>query len=123
MDEFLPILKDCPLFYGVEAAGIRSMLGCLQAEARTYPKGAYILRRGQKISQILVLVKGKLHIQQDDYWGNRSIVNLVDVGELFGEAYASPNSGPLSNDVIALEESTVLEAAYDVAREAALAGK
>lgn len=114
MEEFLPILKECRLFFGVEEANIRSMLGCLQAKACTYPKGAYVLRRGQQLSQILVLVRGKLHIQQDDYWGNRSIINVVEVGELFGEAYASPNSGPLSSDVVALEESTVL--AFDMVR-------
>ncbi len=40
-----------------------------------------------------MLVKGCLHIQLDDYWGNRSIVNVISEGEMFGEAYAAPESG------------------------------
>ena len=54
------------------------------------------------------MVKGKLHIQRDDYWGNRSIVNVIHVGEMFGEAYVSPGSGPILNDVIAVDDSTVI---------------
>ena len=56
----------------------------------------------------MLLVKGKLHIQSDDYWGNRSIINMVGIGELFGEAYVSPNSGALLNDIVAIEDSTVI---------------
>ena len=54
------------------------------------------------------MVKGKLHIQRDDYWGNRSIVNVIHVGEMFGEAYVSPGSEPILNDVIAVDNSTVI---------------
>ena len=60
------------------------------------------------------MVEGNLHIQKDDYWGHRSIINSVGVGEMFGEAYAAPDSGTLLNDVVAVEDSTVLF--FDVRR-------
>ena len=47
-------------------------------------------------------------IQKEDYWGNLSILNEICVGEMFGEAYAAPDSGAILNDVIAAEDSTVL---------------
>ncbi len=84
------------------------MLNCLKATLKTYDKDAYVYRHGEYISSIAVLVAGKLHIQQDDYWGNSNIINAVDVGEIFGEAYATPNSEAMLNDVIALENSSVL---------------
>ncbi|MDD6145649.1 MAG: Crp/Fnr family transcriptional regulator, partial [Oscillospiraceae bacterium] len=63
---------------------------------------------GEILDDIPVLVKGKLLIQKDDYWGNRSILGNIDAGEMFGEAYAAPGSGPLLNDVVAVEDSAVL---------------
>ena len=60
------------------------------------------------MSDITVLVEGNLHIRKDDYWGNRSILGQIAVGEMFGEAYVAPESGALMNDVIAVEDSAVL---------------
>ena len=60
------------------------------------------------MSDITVLVEGNLHIRKDDYWGNRSILGQIAVGEMFGEAYVAPESGALLNDVIAVEDSAVL---------------
>ncbi|MCD8020987.1 MAG: Crp/Fnr family transcriptional regulator [Clostridiales bacterium] len=54
------------------------------------------------------MVEGKLHIQQDDYWGNTNILNTIEPGELFGEAYVAPDSGAMLNDVIAVQDSTVI---------------
>ena len=60
------------------------------------------------------MVDGNLHIQKDDYWGNRSILGQIAVGEMFGEAYVAPESGALLNDVVAIENSTVIF--FDVKR-------
>ncbi|MDO4408582.1 MAG: Crp/Fnr family transcriptional regulator [Eubacteriales bacterium] len=114
MKEFVPVLKQTKLFAGVEEEDVFSMLSCLGARLRTYKKGEYVLRQGQNLSDILVLAEGGLHIQRDDYWGNRSILGHIGVGEIFGEAYASPESGALLNDVIAVENSSVFF--FDVKR-------
>ncbi len=90
------------------------MLSCLGARLLSYRKGEYVLRQGEHISEIMILVKGNLHIQKDDYWGNRSILGQISVGEMFGEAYVAPESGALINDVIATEDSDVIF--FDVKR-------
>ena len=114
MKEFVPVLKETKLFAGVEEEDVFSMLSCLGARLRTYKKGEYVLRQGQRLSDILVLAEGSLYIQKDDYWGNRSILGHIGVGETFGEAYASPESGALLNDVVAVENSSVFF--FDVKR-------
>lgn len=108
MKEFIPILKRTKLFAGVADHEIESVLSCLGAQIKEYKKGEYLIRQGEHLRYIAVLVTGGLHIQQDDYWGNRTIVNHIVVGEMFGEAYIAPESGPFSNDVVAVEDSTVI---------------
>ena len=114
MDRFIPVLKRTKLFAGVGDEDIVSMLSCLGARLCTYKKGEYVLRQGERLSDILVLVEGSLHIQKDDYWGNRSILGHIAVGEIFGEAYTAPESGTLLNDVVAVENSAVFF--FDVKR-------
>ncbi len=114
MKKYIPILKRTKLFSGVGEEDIASLLSCLGARKKEYKKGEYILREGEHISDIFILVEGKIHIQKDDYWGNRSILSVISVGEMFGEGYAAPESGALLNDVVAVEDSLVIF--FDVKR-------
>lgn len=107
MEKYIGILKRTQLFSGVSETEISAMLNCLQAKLLTFRKGEYIFKQGEHLDQITVLVEGKLLIQRDDFWGNRSIVNVIRIGEMFGEAYLAPESGSLLNDVIAEEDSTI----------------
>ena len=114
MKKYIEILKRTQLFFFVFDTEISPMLNCLQAKLLTFQKGDYVFREGERIDNITVLVKGKLLVQHDDFWGNRNIVNVIRVGEMFGEAYVAPESGSLLNDVIAEEDSAVIF--FDVRR-------
>ena len=114
MKKYVSILKRTQMFAGVGDDEITSMLSCLGARLFTYKKGEYVLRQGEHLSDITILVEGNLHIQKDDYWGNRSILGQITVGEMFGEAYVAPESGALLNDVVAIEDSIVIF--FDVKR-------
>jgi len=108
MKEYLPVLKKTKLFAGVGEDEIGAMLTCLGAVFRTYKKGEYVFRQGDFLREIMVLAEGKLHIQNNDYWGNCSIIHVVEVGEMFGEAYIAPDSGTILNDVAAVEPAVVI---------------
>ena len=114
MKEYIPILTRTKLFAGVSEEEIAAMLSCLDARLREYQKGEYVFSQGERLNHITVLVSGSLHIQRDDYWGDRAIVDRIAVGEMFGEAYIAPESGALLNDVVAVEDSAVIF--FDVKR-------
>lgn len=108
MVKYIGTLKRTQLFSGVNENEISAMLNCLQAKLLTFQKGEYVFKQGEHIDKLTVLVDGKLLIQRNDFWGNRSIVNVVHVGEMFGEAYIAPESGSILNDVIAEQDSTII---------------
>ena len=87
MEQYLTILKHASLFSGVNDTEISAMLHCLQATLLTFQKGDYIFREGEHIDKLTILVEGKLLVQHDDFWGNRNIINVIRIGEMFGEAY------------------------------------
>ncbi|MBR4940525.1 MAG: Crp/Fnr family transcriptional regulator [Clostridia bacterium] len=114
MKNFIPILKDTRLFSGVEQAEIEKMLGCLRAEKRSYKKGEYVFCRGDIQNHVCVLLEGELIVQNDDYWGNRTVTGMVMPGDLFGEISATPGANEVINDIVAVKESSV--AFFDVVR-------
>ena len=108
MKNFIPVLKRTQLFSGLSDEEILSMLNCMNAELKFFKKGEYIFHQGEHISSITVLVDGQLLIQRDDYWGNSNIISNIDVGEMFGESYITPQSEAILNDVIAAKDSAVM---------------
>lgn len=108
MKKYVSTLKRTKLFEGLENEEIISMLSCLGAKLGTYKKGEYVLRQGEYLSNVFILVEGNLHIQNDDYWGNHCILRQISPGEMFGESYIAPESGALLNDVVAITDSTVI---------------
>ncbi|MBQ7338718.1 MAG: Crp/Fnr family transcriptional regulator [Clostridia bacterium] len=108
MKKYISVLKNTILFSGVSEEEIAPMFSCLDAKLRTYKKGEYILHQGDLLRHITVLVQGELHIQRDDFWGNRSIIHRIAPGEMFGEAYLAPDGGTVVNDVVSIEESVVI---------------
>ncbi len=114
MKKYIPILKRTRLFSGISEEEINKMINCLQAKKCSYKKDEYIFHQGDHIDNLMVLVEGQLYIQRDDYWGNRSIINIVTAGDMFGESYAASHSNTLINDIIAVEDCTVIF--FDVKR-------
>lgn len=107
MKKYSDVLKRNQLFFGVSEDNIEAMLNCLSATYKDFKKGEYIFRQGEYIDNIFVLLSGCVHIQSDDYWGNRSIVSEVSEGEMFGESYAVHGSSAVLNDAVATTDSTV----------------
>ena len=114
MNNYISVIKHTQLFSGIGESEIESMTNCLSMESHHYKKGDYVYRSGEFVRVISILAEGALLIQQDDYWGNRSIVSSVSVGDIFGEAYAMQNSHAVLNDVVATDDSVVLT--FDVGR-------
>lgn len=114
MENYISVLKNSRLFAGLTQEEIRTMTACLGVKLRSFPKGGYVLRGGDEPEGIMVLVEGRLLIQRDDYWGKRSIINVIEPAEMFGEAYAGEDCGGITNDVLAVEDSVV--AVFDVGR-------
>ncbi len=113
MKKYLPVLRNTKLFRGLEDSDTQAMLSCFQVSERKYAKGEYVIRQGDKMNKIIIVISGSLHIRRDDYWGNASIVSAVGEGEMLGEAYAAVGETSL-NDVVAVKESTLL--LFDISR-------
>ena len=60
MKEFFPVLHTAGLFSGISDEELAAMLFCLGARIDTFPKGARLLRAGESVEEVgLVLADRK----------------------------------------------------------------
>lgn len=102
------LLLKTTLFHGINENELSALLSCLSATQREYKKGDFILRLGDSVDFIGIVLSGSVHVIQEDFWGNRNIVSIVGPGELFAEAYVCVPGTPLAVSVVAETNTTVL---------------
>ena len=96
------------LFKGLTTQEVQQILPCLLAEEKTYEKDSFIYRVGDHIHSMGILLSGKLSIENDDLWGNKTILNLITPGNVFAETYACIPGEQLMVNVVAVQKSQVL---------------
>lgn len=101
-------LKKCPLFRGVPEYSITPVMGCLRARERYYGKNEYIYHTGDRISEIGIVLSGRIQIIKEDAWGSVTILAELTEGMLFGEAFVLGGVETIPLSVFASEKSSVL---------------
>lgn len=108
MKKFFEVLRENPLFFGVEEENLEAMLQCLSATIRTYQRGSFLRQEGDSSDFIGIVLEGTLQILQDDYHGNRHITSVVSAGHIFGEAFPCAGIATIPVSVFVATDSTVL---------------
>ena len=106
--EITPAMAAAPLFRQIPAEELGELLTCMGAFRRRYRRGELILRRGDRVERLGLVLSGAVHVVKEDFWGNRTIVGLAESGEVFAESYACLSAEPLEVSALAAAETEVL---------------
>ncbi len=96
------------LFAGIHKEELKVLIHCLAPKVIHYKKNEYILRCGESIASIGLLLSGMVMIERDDIWGNLSIISEITPSMSFAESYACFSHLPVDINILAKENSTVL---------------
>lgn len=108
MKKYLKILKKCALFDNIQDDDLIKMLGCLGARVVNFDKKYTVLGEGGPAKYIGIVLSGSAQIIQIDYYGNRSILSIVQPSQVFSEAFACAEVNSLPVTVIANEPSEIM---------------
>lgn len=86
------IIKKSALFNGIDDKGFKIMLKCLGGFVRTYQKGEIVTLTGETVKCLGMVLKGAVHMVQEDVWGSKTILACVVQGETFGETFVCGSS-------------------------------
>lgn len=87
MEKYIEVLAGTELFRNITKADIlRIIKNCGRLEK--YNNGEAAALSGECRGKIGIVLKWRVHIVSEDYYGNRNIIAAIGEGEMFGEAFA-----------------------------------
>lgn len=108
MKDFFEILSRCLLFKGMERSDLNSMLTCLDGKTIKISKGSPVFLEGTPARFVGIVLSGTVQVMREDYYGNRSIMTILQPGELFAEAFSFAGLETMPVSAIAIKDSEVL---------------
>ena len=108
MKDYFPILRSASLFSGVSEEELAAMLSCLDTRMENFPKESFVLRTGDTVESIGIVLSGSVLVIQEDIWGNRNILSKAGPAQTFAAAFACAPGSILNVSVIADTPTTVL---------------
>ena len=109
MKKYFPLLLKSSLFTGIDSEEIEKLTSCLNMRVRVVERDSYVFYSGDNVRCVYLILSGGMHIIDEDYWGNRSIIETMPEHTLFGEAYSLSNSKSHLVSVVAASKSVILE--------------
>ena len=108
MEKYLPILRSCPFFMGLNDTEILSILHCVNAVKVSKASRSYIFKAGDSTEVMGLVLAGSTLIIQEDLWGHRNILSKCNAGDFFGEPYAASPGAVLNISVVADEDCEII---------------
>lgn len=94
-------LKDALLFKGMSESEITAALENLHAVEKKFRKGSSILLAGSTTDRMGLVLEGAVTIENNDIWGNKTILSHVGQSGFFAETYGLLVNEPMLVDVVA----------------------
>lgn len=108
MQQYLELIEGLSLFSGISKADIPKLLSLINASVVTYEKNQPIFREGERVEKAGIILFGKAELRKEDYHGNRSLLQIMPQGQMFGEALCCTEVEILPVGIYAAEKCTVL---------------
>lgn len=82
------LVAECPLFRQIAPEDLTAMLKCLSAREVSARRGEFIETTSDGKPLVGVVLAGAVEMISEDYFGKKSILTVLTVGQLFGETYS-----------------------------------
>ncbi|WP_024752718.1 Crp/Fnr family transcriptional regulator [Treponema phagedenis] len=106
MDFFM--LSNTILFRGITPEEIKNVLLCLGGKQKHFTKEETVYRAGEQVSALGIVLSGSVIIENNDVWGNKTVLDKLGIGKVFAETYACSEKETLMVDVVATEDTDIL---------------
>ena len=101
-------VRNTTIFQGMSEKEIADALEGLSAATKKYKKGTTILHAGSTTRRMGLVLEGGVTIENNDVWGNRTILSHVGKNQFFAETYGLLANEPLLVDVVSNEDCQIL---------------
>jgi len=108
MKNIFEIVKNNQLFQGISLSDFEKMSKCLSAETKGYRKDDIILRSGDAVNFVGIVLSGNIKIKKEDAGGRITMIANAGISEAFGEVFACAGISHSPVTIQASEDSEIL---------------
>ena len=99
-------MRPISIFKNIEEKNINKLLKCFDAREISFKKDSTIMTFIGKASTVGIITKGKAVLIRNDYNGNRTILETLEEGDIFGDVFSNYNIDELS--IQSIEDTDIL---------------
>ena len=81
-------LKNTKLFKGISEKEIENIIKQCNAKFITYKKNEVLVTPREKVKNFGIILSGSVMGVHNDYWGNRTIITVLNEYEMYGESFS-----------------------------------
>lgn len=104
---------DSMLLQGIEKADYEKMQQCLRTVTKSYKQGEIIYSFDSREKEIGLLEGGEAYLERVDIEGNKTMLDCLEVGSVFGTAIAFANEKEEDYSVICTKDAVVTYIPYE----------
>jgi len=104
--------KQFPIFKGISDESVERMKVCFRMRQSQYRSGEVICEYGSGSQEVGILLDGSVQLVRIDFGGNRTILEHMEAGGIFGEALSFTAGSSDSISVVCERDCTVLYMEY-----------
>lgn len=108
MHKYFELIRKIPLFSDIPYEKIPDALSYIRATVIKFEKGKAIFREGEPVNRAGIILSGRAELRKEDYHGNRSLLQTLNAGEMFGEALCCTDADTLPVGIYSAEDCVVL---------------
>lgn len=112
MEKYYNQIKNSPIFFGLSNEELENILKCFNARIKEYQPDEYIIRQGDLISNIYLILEGTTNIEKDSYWGRRIIISQLGINDNIALSFVASKNIEASIDAIAITKTKILILSY-----------
>ena len=113
MQRYYNQIKNSPVFFGMSEDELKALLECFNARLKSYDDGEIIIRQGDMIKDIYLVLEGAVNIEKDSYWGRRIIVTQIGINENIALAFVASKNIESSIDAVSVGKTKLLLLGYE----------
>ena len=98
---------EMPVFKNIDNEDLVYLKSINAFRIEKYKRNNIIFHTGEIIHEIGIVISGNVIIENNDLWGNKTILSIVTSGQVFGESYAYSHL-PLMVNTVAADSATIL---------------
>lgn len=108
MKNIFELMKKCPLFDKMDDKELNVILKSPHTKIQDFSKNQTIISEGGSTDAVGIILSGSVQIVRNDYFGNRSIIALIDSPQIFAEVFVFADINAMPVSVVSVTDSMIM---------------